>query len=141
MLRAGSRHDLNLRGAFVHAATDVVGSAGAALAGLIVMLTGWEYADPLIGAAIGVVVLVSSWGLIRESLRILLEVAPEECDPEEIGQTLASAGRRQGGARPTRLDDHQRIPCPLRPHRRAARHRPRPTPPPPPRNCYVTAST
>lgn len=90
MLRAGSRHDLNLRGALVHAATDVLGSAGAALAGLIVMLTGWEYADPLIGAAIGVIVLVSSWGLIRESLRILLEVAPEDCDPEQIGQALAS---------------------------------------------------
>ncbi len=89
MLRAGSRHDLNLRGALVHAATDVVGSAGAALAGLIVMLTGWPYADPLIGAAIGVVVLVSSWGLIRESLRILLEVAPEDCDPEQIGNALA----------------------------------------------------
>ena len=95
MLRAGSRHDLNLRGALVHAATDVLGSAGAALAGLIVMLTGWEYADPLIGAAIGVIVLVSSWGLIRESLRILLEIAPEDCDPDEIGQTLA----RQDGVK------------------------------------------
>ncbi len=47
-------------------------------------------ADPLIGAGIGVIVLVSSWGLIRESLRILLEVAPEDCDPDEIGQMLAS---------------------------------------------------
>lgn len=90
MVRAGSRRDLNLRGALVHAATDVLGSAGAALAGLIVMLTGWPYADPLIGAAIGAIVLVSSWGLIRESLRILLEVAPEDCDPEQIGNALAN---------------------------------------------------
>ena len=90
MVRAGSRHDLNLRGALVHAATDVLGSAGAALAGLIVILTGWRYADPLIGAGIGVIVLVSSWGLIRQSLRILLEVAPEDCDPQQIGEALAA---------------------------------------------------
>jgi cobalt-zinc-cadmium efflux system protein len=90
MLRASrSGDDLNLRGAMIHAATDVVGSAGAALAGLIVWLTGWSYADPIIGAGIGVIVLVSSWGLIRESLRILLEVAPEDCNPQEIGQRLA----------------------------------------------------
>ena len=90
MLRA-SRHgeDLNLRGALIHAATDVLGSAGAALAGLIVWTTGWQYADPLIGAAIGLVVLVSSWGLIRESVRILMEVAPGDCDPDQIGQAMA----------------------------------------------------
>ena len=91
MLRASPGEDLNLRGAMIHAGTDVLGSAGAALAGLIVLLTGWRYADPLIGAAIGVIVLLSSFGLIRQSLRILLEVAPEECDPEEIGQALAEA--------------------------------------------------
>jgi cobalt-zinc-cadmium efflux system protein len=90
MLRASKGDDLNLRGALIHAATDVLGSAGAALAGLIVMLTGSPYADPLIGAAIGVIVLVSSWGLIRQSLRILLEAAPDDCDPEQIGQALAS---------------------------------------------------
>ncbi len=91
MLRASGSDDLNLRGALIHAATDVLGSAGAAASGLIVILTGWRYADPLVGAAIGLIVLVSSWGLIRESLRILLEAAPSDCDPELIGQTLADA--------------------------------------------------
>ncbi len=90
MLRAGTSHDLNLRGAMIHAATDVLGSAGAALSGLIIMLTGWEYADPLIGALIGVIIFFSSWSLIRESLRILLEVAPGDCDPQEIGQSMAA---------------------------------------------------
>jgi cobalt-zinc-cadmium efflux system protein len=89
MLRASTGEDLNLRGALIHAATDVLGSAGAAAAGLVVLTTGWRSADPLIGAAIGVVVLVSSLGLIRESLRILMEVAPGDCDPSEIGQTMA----------------------------------------------------
>lgn len=89
MLRASQAEDLNLRGALIHAATDVLGSAGAALSGLIVWTTGWRYADPLIGAAIGLVVLVSSWGLIRESVRILMEVAPGDCDPQKIGQAMA----------------------------------------------------
>ena len=89
MLRASTGDDLNLRGALIHAATDVLGSAGAALSGLIVLTTGWKSADPLIGALIGLVVLVSSWGLIRDSLRILMEVAPGDCDPGEIGQAMA----------------------------------------------------
>jgi cobalt-zinc-cadmium efflux system protein len=89
MMRASTGDDLNLRGAIIHAATDVLGSAGAALSGLIVLTTGWQSADALIGALIGLVVLVSSWGLIRESLRILMEVAPGDCDPSEIGQAMA----------------------------------------------------
>jgi cobalt-zinc-cadmium efflux system protein len=93
MLRAEREggYDLNLRGAMIHAGSDVLGSLGAAMAGLIVLLTGWNRADPLIGAAIGLVVLLSSFGLIRESLRILLEAAPSDCDPEEIGQAMAEA--------------------------------------------------
>lgn len=90
MLRASrGRDDLNLRGALIHAAADMLGSAGAALAGLIVLVTGWQAADPLIGAAIGLLILVSSFGLIRESLRILLEAAPTDLDPEEIGEAMA----------------------------------------------------
>jgi cobalt-zinc-cadmium efflux system protein len=89
MLRASTGDDLNLRGALIHAGADVLGSAGAAAAGLIVWLTGWRSADPLIAAGIGAVILVSSFGLIRESLRILMEVAPGDCDPNQIGQALA----------------------------------------------------
>jgi cobalt-zinc-cadmium efflux system protein len=89
MLRASTGDDLNLRGALIHAATDVLGSAGAAASGLIVLTTGWRSADALIAAGIGLVVLLSSWGLIRESLRILMEVAPGDCDPNEIGQAMA----------------------------------------------------
>jgi cobalt-zinc-cadmium efflux system protein len=96
MMRASTGDDLNLRGALIHAATDVLGAAGAAASGLIVILTGWRYADPLVGACIGLVVLVSSWGLIRESLRILMEVAPGDCEPEAIGQAIADhAGVKQ----------------------------------------------
>ncbi len=89
MLGASTGDDLNLRGALIHAATDVLGSAGAALSGLVVLTTGWRAADPVIGALIGLAVLVSSWGLIREALRILMEVAPGDCDPREIGQAMA----------------------------------------------------
>jgi len=91
MWRAGPGHDLNLRAAMVHAGTDVLGSAGAALAGLLVWTMGWQKADPLIASLIGVLVLVSAWALVRDSLRILLEAAPGHLDPEEIGEALASA--------------------------------------------------
>ncbi len=126
MLRANTGDDLNFRGAMIHAATDVLGSAGAALAGLIVLVTGWRYADPIVGACIGVVVLVSSWGLIRESLRILMEVAPGDCEPEAIGQAIADSAGRQAGARPAHLDDHERLPGALGPRDRRAGGRPRP---------------
>jgi cobalt-zinc-cadmium efflux system protein len=91
MWRAGPGHDLNLRAAMVHAGTDVLGSAGAALAGLLVWTMGWQKADPFIASLIGILVLLSAWSLVRDSLRILLEAAPGHLDPDEIGQALAGA--------------------------------------------------
>jgi cobalt-zinc-cadmium efflux system protein len=89
MLRVGSRDDLNLRAALLHAASDVLGSAAAALAGLLVLAFGWWRADPILGAAVGLLVLASAWHVIRESLRVLMEVAPRGHDPDAIGQALA----------------------------------------------------
>ena len=90
MLRHADRSNLNVRGALVHAATDVLGSLGVVVAGAIVMATGWTRADPLIAALIGLVVLLSSWQLLRDSLRVLLEVAPAGLEPEQIGRAVAS---------------------------------------------------
>ena len=92
MLRDGDRSNLNLQGALIHAATDVVGSGGAVVAGVIVVTTGWTLADPIVGAVIGVIVLVSSFGLLRESVRILLEVAPGQLAPDEISSAMALIG-------------------------------------------------
>lgn len=89
MVRVGRRDDLNLRAALLHSLADVLGSAAAALAGLLVLAFGWWRADPILGAAVGLLVLTSAWHVIRESLRVLMEVAPRGHDPETIGQALA----------------------------------------------------
>jgi cobalt-zinc-cadmium efflux system protein len=90
LARAG--HDtLNMRAAFRHVIADALGSAGVLAAALVILFTGWRYADPLAGALIAVAVLASSWSLLRDSVNILLEGAPKGIDPRELGRRLAEA--------------------------------------------------
>jgi cobalt-zinc-cadmium efflux system protein len=89
LLRDGDRENLNLRGALLHTAADLLGSAGAVLAGVLVVAFGWDAADPVIAIAIGLLVAVTSFSLIRDAVRVLMEVAPEGVDVEEIGMGLA----------------------------------------------------
>ncbi len=84
LLHAHSHHDLNLRGAFLHMMADAATSVGVLLAAGAAWAFGWSWADPLIGAAIGVVVLVWCVGLIRSSCAVLLEAAPGHVDLEQI---------------------------------------------------------
>jgi cobalt-zinc-cadmium efflux system protein len=90
LTRAG--HDtLNMRAALRHVIADAIGSAGVLVAALVILLTGWRYADPLAGALIAVAVLASSWSVLRDSVNILLEGAPKGIDPRELGRRLAEA--------------------------------------------------
>jgi cobalt-zinc-cadmium efflux system protein len=90
LARAG--HDtLNMRAAFRHVIADAIGSAGVLVAALVILLTGWRYADPLAGALIAVAVLASSWSVLRDSVNILLEGAPKGIDPRDLGRRLAEA--------------------------------------------------
>ncbi len=90
LARAG--HDtLNMRAAFRHVIADALGSAGVLVAAVVILLTGWRYADPLAGALIAVAVLASSWSVLRDSVNILLEGAPKGIDPRELGRRLAEA--------------------------------------------------
>jgi len=85
----GSHHDnLNLRGAFLHVVSDAVGSVGAIAAGVIMFTTEWYLADPLISIFIGVLILYSSWSLVKESLSILMQAVPKEIRLEEVQQTI-----------------------------------------------------
>jgi cobalt-zinc-cadmium efflux system protein len=85
--RAG--HDtLNMRAAYRHVLTDALGSAGVLVAAVVILVTGWRYADPLAGALIGVLVLGSSWGVLRDSVHILLEGAPRGIDMQVLGRRL-----------------------------------------------------
>lgn len=80
LLRAGAKDSLNVRGAFLEVLVDMLGSLGVIVAGLIQVTTGWRYADPLIAALIGLLVLPRTARLMRQALRILLEAAPPGVD-------------------------------------------------------------
>jgi cobalt-zinc-cadmium efflux system protein len=86
LLAGPSRHSLNLRGAFLHVATDLAAFAGTAVAGALVLTTGWDRADPIASLAVAALMLWSSYGLLRESTRILLDVAPEE--PRDVAEEM-----------------------------------------------------
>jgi cobalt-zinc-cadmium efflux system protein len=87
LARAG--HDtLNMRVALRHVIADALGSAGVLVAALVILVTGWRYADPLAGALIGVLVLGSSWSVLRDSVQVLLEGAPRDLDARELGRRL-----------------------------------------------------
>jgi cobalt-zinc-cadmium efflux system protein len=90
-IRYGARGGLNVEAAFRHVLADLLGSFGVVAAAVLVLGTGWLEADPLAGMLIGALVLVSSWTILRESTRILLEAAPAGIDTQAVGERLARA--------------------------------------------------
>jgi cobalt-zinc-cadmium efflux system protein len=88
ILHRGGHDTLNMRAAFRHVVADALGSAGVLVAAIVILVTGWRYADPLAGALIGLLVLGSSWGVLRDSVHILLEGAPRGIDMHELGRRL-----------------------------------------------------
>jgi cobalt-zinc-cadmium efflux system protein len=82
-------HDtLNMRAALRHVLADAIGSAGVLVAAFIILLTGWRYADPLAGMAIALLIVASSWTILRDSVHILLEGAPRGMDTRGLGRRL-----------------------------------------------------
>ena len=81
---------LNIRAALLHVLADLLGSIGVVLAALLVLAFGWERADPIVSIAIGILVLASARGVLRESTAILLESAPEGLDVAGVGHALAA---------------------------------------------------
>ena len=82
--------NLNIRAAVIHLAGDALASVGVVVAGAVILVFGWQAADPLVGVLIALLILVSSWSVLRESLRILLEMAPAGIDAAEVGRRMAS---------------------------------------------------
>ncbi|MDN5696590.1 MAG: cation diffusion facilitator family transporter [Rubrobacter sp.] len=91
ILARSSGESLNLQGAARHVLADLLGSVGAIAAAIIVITTGWRYADPIISVVIGLLVLASSWKLLKDSVNILLEKSPPGLDADEIGRSMARA--------------------------------------------------
>ena len=90
VLARASRGSLNVRAAFVHVATDVAAFGATALAGGLILATGWNRLDPIASLAVAALMIWSSVQLLRESTAIFLERAPEDADPEAIGQALVA---------------------------------------------------
>ena len=90
ILSRSGAESLNLRAALFHVLADLLGSVGVVVAGLILLTTGWEYADPVAALALAVLVLVSSWRILRDSVAIVLEETPAGIDAIEVGHALAS---------------------------------------------------
>jgi cobalt-zinc-cadmium efflux system protein len=90
ILHRGHHHNLNLRGAFLHVLSDAIGSVGAIVAGAIMLTTGWYLADPLISIFIGVLILFSSWSLVRDSLSVLMQTVPKGIRLEDVRRTIES---------------------------------------------------
>ena len=92
----GHRHSLNTRGAFLHVVGDMLGSAGAIVAALVMLATGWYLADPLLSAGIGLLVLWGAWRLLGESVDVLLEATPAGIDPAEVRVALSGLDGVEG---------------------------------------------
>ncbi len=86
----GRKGDLNVRGAFLHMAADAAVSAGVVVAGLVILLTGWAWLDPLVSLAIAALILVSTWGLLRDSANLALDKVPEGVDAKAVRAYLAA---------------------------------------------------
>ena len=85
-------HDtLNMRAALRHVVADALGSVGVLVSAVIILATGWAYADPIAGVLIALLVLASSWTVLRDSVHILLEGAPKGIDADALGRRLAQA--------------------------------------------------
>ena len=89
LLRIGS-DKLNIRGTLLHVISDVLGLLGALIAGLIMLKTGWYYADPIISILITVLILRSTWKLFSESIHILLEGTPKGIDLKSLEDAIGS---------------------------------------------------
>jgi cobalt-zinc-cadmium efflux system protein len=88
ILERAAHASLNVRAALRHVLADAPGSVGVLAAALVILVTGWRYADPIAGVLIALLVLASSWSVIRDSVHILLEGAPRGMDARELGRRM-----------------------------------------------------
>jgi len=88
LVKRGSEHDLNLRSVFLHLIGDVLSTVGAVLAGIAILFTGLNWLDPLVSVLIGLLILWNAWGILHESVNILLESTPADIDMSQMVSDL-----------------------------------------------------
>jgi len=89
-LAGANRRSLNIEGSFQHLLTDLYAFIATAIAGAVILATGWVRADPVAALVVAALMLVASWRLLRDSGRVLLDIAPAGLSVEEIGTAMAS---------------------------------------------------
>jgi len=88
LFASGRADDLNIRGAFLHMVSDAAVSAGVVAAGLVILLTGWLWIDPLVSLVISAVIVWGTWSLLRESLAMSVDAVPAKIDPTAVRRFL-----------------------------------------------------
>jgi cobalt-zinc-cadmium efflux system protein len=88
-LKSAAKKDLNVRSAYMHMLGDAISAAGVVVAGVIVAFTGASVADPIVSVLIGILILWSSWGILKESVNVLLEGIPEGMDMAAVERTIS----------------------------------------------------
>ena len=89
-LRRGSKESLNIQGAFLDVVSDMLGSIGVIIAGLIMYFTGWYYADPIFSVLIGLFILPRTWGLMMQAVNVLLEGTPAHITLKAVEEAMRS---------------------------------------------------
>jgi len=84
LFMAGRKSDLNVRGAFLHMASDAAVSAGVMLSGVVIYYTHWGWLDPVVSLAVALFIFLSTWALFMDSLNFSLDVVPAHIDPEKV---------------------------------------------------------
>lgn len=82
--------DLNVKGAYLHMAADALVSVGVVISGLVIAHTGWYILDPVIGLVIAIVIIISTWGLLRDSIRLSLDGVPVGTDVRKVEEAIRS---------------------------------------------------
>ena len=80
--------DLNVKGAYLHMAADALVSVGVLVAGIVISRTGWDIIDPIIGLIVAVVILISTWNLLHDSLRLTLDGVPTSIDSQKVVEAI-----------------------------------------------------
>ena len=88
LVRRGSHRDLNLRSAYMHLMGDVLSTAGAVIVGIIILFTNLNWLDPLVSIFIGLLILWNAWGILRESVNILMEGTPADVDVQAVVDSI-----------------------------------------------------
>ena len=90
VLHGGDRDNLNIRGAALHVAGDLLGSVAAIVAAIVIIYTGWMQIDPILSIAVAILILKSAWALVKRSAHVLLEGAPEWLDFDEMNDKIVA---------------------------------------------------